>query len=192
MRTEQIARKNAVGSFTKIELVIVLAIILVLGAIAVPNFLESTPRPKISRLKADMRSLATGIEAYFVDNNVYPLMHPLRDFAPKPEALKEAGGWDLMTIEPGNVGIGGLTTPIAYVTSLFPDVTSPDGKLPYAYHADRAGWIVFSPGRDGKYDIDPTKDYDGSTTQPSVRLLQKSYDPTNGLGSAGDVWRIRQ
>ena len=59
-------------AFTLIELLIVVAIIAILAAIAVPNFLEAQVRSKVSRTKADMRSLATAIEAYAVDNTVYP------------------------------------------------------------------------------------------------------------------------
>ena len=55
-----------------VELLIVCAIVAVLSAIAVPNFLEAQVRSKISRAKSDMRSLATGIESYYVDNNSYP------------------------------------------------------------------------------------------------------------------------
>jgi len=58
--------------FTLIELLIVVAIIAILAAIAVPNFLEAQVRSKVSRAKSDQRSLATAIEAYFVDNNLYP------------------------------------------------------------------------------------------------------------------------
>jgi len=57
--------------FTLIELLIVVAIIAILAAIAVPNFLEAQVRAKVSRAKTDMRTIATGLEAYFVDNNTY-------------------------------------------------------------------------------------------------------------------------
>ena len=58
--------------FTLIELLIVVAIIAILAAIAVPNFLEAQTRSKVSRAKADIRTLATALECYFVDWNVYP------------------------------------------------------------------------------------------------------------------------
>jgi len=59
--------------FTLIELLIVVAIIAILAAIAVPNFLEAQVRAKVSRVKNDQRSLATALETYYVDNNTYPL-----------------------------------------------------------------------------------------------------------------------
>src|SRR5437867_7536931 len=64
-------KKNQSG-FTLIELLIVIAIIGILAAIAIPNLLNAVQRGKQKRSMADMRSLATAIEAYAVDNNVYP------------------------------------------------------------------------------------------------------------------------
>jgi len=49
-------------AFTLIELLIVVAIIAILAAIAVPNFLEAQTRSKVARAKADLRSIATAIE----------------------------------------------------------------------------------------------------------------------------------
>jgi type II secretion system protein G len=61
--------------FTLIELLIVVAIIAILAAIAVPNFLEAQVRAKVSRVKSDHRSLATAIESYYVDHGTYPPNH---------------------------------------------------------------------------------------------------------------------
>src|SRR5690606_2741475 len=59
-------------AFTLIELLIVVAIIAILAAIAVPNFLEAQTRSKVSRARTDMRTVATAMEAYAVDHNKYP------------------------------------------------------------------------------------------------------------------------
>ena len=61
-------------AFTLIELLIVVAIIAILAAIAVPNFLEAQVRSKVSRVKSDLRSVVTALEAYAVDRNDYPHM----------------------------------------------------------------------------------------------------------------------
>lgn len=58
--------------FTLIELLIVVAIIGVLAAIAVPNFLNAQVRAKIAKAESDMRNLSVALEEYRIDNNIYP------------------------------------------------------------------------------------------------------------------------
>ncbi len=57
------------SAFTLIELLIVVAIIAILAAIAVPNFLEAQTRSKVTRAVSDMRNVANALETYAVDNN---------------------------------------------------------------------------------------------------------------------------
>jgi type II secretion system protein G len=65
-------KKTAKG-FTLIELLIVVAIIGIIAAIAIPNLLNAIDRGKQKRTMADMRSIGTAVESYAVDNNVYPV-----------------------------------------------------------------------------------------------------------------------
>ena len=65
------------SAFTLIELLIVVAIIGILAAIAVPNFLNAQIRAKIARCKSDLRAIGMGQEQYFLDNNAYPPSHYL-------------------------------------------------------------------------------------------------------------------
>jgi type II secretion system protein G len=58
--------------FTLIELLIVVAIIGIIAAIAIPNLLNAINRGRQKRTMADMRSIATAIESYQVDFNRYP------------------------------------------------------------------------------------------------------------------------
>ncbi len=64
--------KTPERGFTLIELLIVIAIIGILAAIAIPNLLNAVQRGKQKRTMSDMRALATAIEAYSVDNTFYP------------------------------------------------------------------------------------------------------------------------
>ncbi len=65
-------RRNRPSGFTLIELLIVIAIIGILAAIAIPNLLNAVQRGKQKRTMADMKALAVALEAYQVDNSVYP------------------------------------------------------------------------------------------------------------------------
>jgi type II secretion system protein G len=58
--------------FTLIELLIVVAIIGIIVAIAIPNLLNAIQRAKQKRTMGDMRTIGTAAEAYAVDNNRYP------------------------------------------------------------------------------------------------------------------------
>ena len=59
--------------FTLIELLIVVAIIGIIAAIAIPNLLNAIDRSKQKRTMADMRSVGTACEEYSIDNNYYPV-----------------------------------------------------------------------------------------------------------------------
>jgi type II secretion system protein G len=64
-------RLNKKG-FTLIELLIVVAIIGIIAAIAIPNLLNAIQRGRQKRTMADMRAIGTAVEAFAVDNNNYP------------------------------------------------------------------------------------------------------------------------
>jgi len=64
--------KPRAQGFTLIELLIVVAIIGIIASIAIPNLLNAVDKGKQKRTMADMRSIGTAIEAYAVENTVYP------------------------------------------------------------------------------------------------------------------------
>jgi general secretion pathway protein G len=63
-------RKNR--GFTLIELLIVVAIIGIIAAIAIPNLLNAINRGRQKRSMADIRTIGTAVEAYAVDMAFYP------------------------------------------------------------------------------------------------------------------------
>ena len=58
--------------FTLIELLIVVAIIGIIAAIAIPNLLAAINRGRQKRTMADIRTIGTAVEAYATDFNFYP------------------------------------------------------------------------------------------------------------------------
>lgn len=116
------------SGFTLIELLIVVAIIAILAAIALPNFLEAQTRSKISRVKPDHRTIATALEAYYVDNNVYPeqgVPNGSTTFPFQTDITKVYGA-DGPLSAAGNPAIAfRLSTPVAYLSSTTAVFTDP-------------------------------------------------------------------
>ena len=57
--------------FTLIELLIVVVIIGILAAIAIPKFANTKEKAVLAGMKSDLRNLVTAQEAYFSDNQTY-------------------------------------------------------------------------------------------------------------------------
>jgi len=156
--------------FTLIELLIVVAIIAILAAIAVPNFLEAQTRAKVARTQTDQRTIAIALEMYFVDENNYP---------PRNSKMSAPKFWQRQ-----------LTSPVAYLCGCFSDCfcrdKNPDNKYyQYAHCEAMKSYILVSVGPDGVDDFD-----DAAWKCPGWSLYPPQYDPTNGTVSRGDVWRV--
>src|SRR3989442_13861767 len=65
-------RGGGARGFTLIELLIVVAILGIIAAIAIPNLLNALDKGKQKRTMSDMRTICTAIEAYATDNSLYP------------------------------------------------------------------------------------------------------------------------
>ena len=64
-------QKRTRKGFTLIELLIVVVIIGILAAIAIPKFAETKEKAYITAMKSDLKNLVSSAEAYFADNNTY-------------------------------------------------------------------------------------------------------------------------
>lgn len=178
------------------SILIAVLIFILLTVVSFPIFLEAQHRSKVSRVKADQRSIATALEAYFIDNSHYPSWG-IGEEGANSDAPSDSDSYRLPTFRIWSQSweqktFSTLTTPVAHISNYLKDPFSDGLQATYAYYSDERGWILVSPGPDGVYDIDPLEDYISTLTQPSSRLLEKSYDPTNGVKSAGDVFRVKR
>ncbi len=97
----QDSKKDMKGNqkgFTLIELLIVVAVIGIIAAIAIPNLLNAIDRGKQKRTMADLRNMGTAIEEYSVDNNFFPIASSLAALSDQVTpsyigALPTADGW---------------------------------------------------------------------------------------------------
>jgi prepilin-type N-terminal cleavage/methylation domain-containing protein len=62
--------------FTLIELLIVVVVIGILAALAIPKFVSTKEKAYVGQMKSDLRNLATAEEAFFYDSSTYTLSKP--------------------------------------------------------------------------------------------------------------------
>lgn len=210
-------RRRILKGFTLIELLIVVAIIAILAAIAVPNFLEAQVRAKVSRVKSDMRTIASALEAYYVDHNRYPrvFMDGSGDM-PGPAAVQ----FLTTSVNPNlnnpniydyiDVTGRSLTTPIAYLTSVpYPSPFQSNEefykdrgylfmKKPATGVNPRYQWYGFSEQWGNENTVWALMDggpnriwFTNPEINPPNEVLSP-YDPTNGTLSPGNIWRTNQ
>lgn len=190
--------------FTLIELLIVVAIIGILAAIAIPNFMEAQTRAKVARVKADMNTIGQAMEMYQLDNNSYiPIA---RDHHSKTGRIHYgilSAWWLYVEFTGGTVNCLGayLTTPISYISSVPIDpftsnYTGPtysgwDG-VPHVSSCLYFGGLGVEVSW-GMQNGRPYRDigYLLISHGPDIDLdYNPPYDPTNGTISNGDIFYI--
>jgi len=173
--------------FTLIELLIVVAIIGILAAIAIPNFLAAQVRAKVAKAKAEMATIGTALETYAVDNSGYPLYQ---------------GSYYVPTI---------LTTPVSYIKNEvsivdpFRDHVTDPLLRRYRYVCETnyllAGgysatvWMNTYAVEFGKWKLNsagPDRSWGPTLNPPNVYLITQIYDPSNGITSPGDIVRTQK
>lgn len=131
---------KAKTGFTLIELLIVIAIILILISIALPNFLEAQVRAKVVRTKGDLRTIATAMQMFQNDHQKYP-----KD---SDSSLDLIGGPP--DFENRANGYLQLTTPISYISAFMADPFGGEIKVEgggaMGYRIGSGSWSYSSDG----------------------------------------------
>jgi len=193
------------NGFTLIELLIVVAIIAILAAIAVPNFLDAQVRSKVSKSYAEMRTIANAITAYEVDHNAFPQIVWTGNANQRQRTF-------FLASEPANAAyppIGYLlSTPISYMTSIPFDVFNTkiaqdrwqqdnafhkthSVSVLYGYiHGGQGPWVLWGippyRGREFNWSL---QSY-GPDLERWHAKWYAVYDPTNGTISYGDIFYL--
>ena len=122
------ARKQA--GFTLIEILVVVVIVGILGAIIVPNLLGRPDQARVTAAESDIRSLAVALDMYRLDNFVYPSTEQgLEALVSRPAGFPEPKNY----------------APDGYLKSV---PTDPWGS-PYIYERAGDSFSLFSLGADG-------------------------------------------
>ena len=114
--------RNTKG-FTLIELLIVVVIIGILAAIAIPKFANTKEKAYVAAMKSDLRNLVTAEESYFADNVTYTTSTTNMNFGPSTGVTVTVGaatgtGWSATakhnaTSKTCGIFVGSATAPIS-------------------------------------------------------------------------------
>jgi general secretion pathway protein G len=68
----EVTMRNRQSGFTLIEIMVVVVILAVLGALVVPKILENVDKARVTRAQSDIRAIQTALDLYRLDNFKYP------------------------------------------------------------------------------------------------------------------------
>jgi len=169
--------------FTLIELMVVIAIIIILAAIAIPNYLTMTARAKKSRVASDFAALATALETFRTDWNTYPVFgyQPLK--APTAAGVTAYEELDGKAVGTGAKNVAGNTTAagdvggIVYMTNnILDSMKNPYNSANfYMYSGTAYHWELFAS---------ESSTTETTATAPAAACLWRSDTSTNVLEAA--------
>ena len=149
-------RKTMRRGFSLIELMFVVAIIVILAAVIIPNFTGITDRSKIARVSEDFSNFATALELYRADWGTFPTASTAAVPVASATAVffKELTGQGT-TNATTNKTITGFEGGIQYVKEdTLKNLVSPyNPSDTYYYKTDAAGhaWVLYVKDAKGKY-----------------------------------------
>jgi len=203
------------GSYALVELLIVIAIIIVVTAIAVPNVISANIKAKVKGIKSEMGSIAIALEDYRVDEGDYPIEPGSSGYdviAKKDKAFdrhSRAIGLGKLVFPKGasdpvylyripgdpfndrgeeewNGTSGAHNNHYCYFTGEW----DPDTKTRIDSNTKAEYWALVSYGPDKDQDIDSyTKAWNAVDSNAPDHNTYKNlvYNPDNGITSSGDI-----
>ncbi len=167
------------NAFTLIELLIVVAIIGILAAIAVPNFLNAQIRSKVARVEADFRTLATALESYHISFGNYPVAHLIDQQIASGSAISR---------------FSALTTPISFI-SFYPADPFGKEKVSSQFHTETYDYYDWTSAKLAGNAPGSTRGAYWRIASAGPDMIQRvgfsvDYDPSNGVQSLGDIVRL--
>jgi|TARA_B100000700_G_scaffold81468_1_gene91697 general secretion pathway protein G len=122
---------KTMSGFTLIEILIVVVILGILGAVVVPNILSRPDTARVQAAQTDLRALSQTLEIYRLDNFQYPSSEQgLESLVDRPSGFPEPKNWN----------------PEGYLKKL---PTDPWGS-PYLYEKTGSSYSLISLGADGQ------------------------------------------
>ena len=86
---------KAQNAFTLIEIMVVVVILSILGALIIPNVINKPEEARVVKAKSDIRSIGTALEFYRLDNSTYPSTEQgLAALVSQPSGYPEAKKWN--------------------------------------------------------------------------------------------------
>jgi general secretion pathway protein G len=138
----EVSMRQRQSGFTLVEIMVVVVILAVLGALVVPKLIENVDRARVARAQSDIRAIQTALDLYRLDNFKYPTTEQ---------------GLQALVKQPNDPSITNYRA-----EGYLPAVPKDPWNNPYQYAspgADGKPYEVLTFGRDGKpggdsYDAD--------------------------------------
>lgn len=92
---QQTRQRNGQSGFTLIEIMVVVVILSILGALIIPNVISKPDEARVAKAKSDIRAIGTALEFYRLDNSTYPSTEQgLAALVTQPNGYPEAKNWN--------------------------------------------------------------------------------------------------